>query len=155
MVKYLHISGSPSTYMTLLPIPSEFPDICGKFCFFLMGFHKNYSSRDPFPLTKYEQSSSRVIKLLLWSVQSDFVPSPKIPVYEYQNLGLYSTLLHLPPHRFHCVGGCWDRSQDNCDFGIGCPKRKSLTLYRDPKMRQTLQRISYLVPKCGPNHFLA
>jgi hypothetical protein len=21
---------------------------------------------------------------------------------------LYSTLLHLPPHRFHCVGGCWD-----------------------------------------------
>ncbi len=23
---------------------------------------------------------------------------------------LYSTLLHLPPLRFHCVGGCWDRS---------------------------------------------
>ena len=21
---------------------------------------------------------------------------------------LYSTLLHLPPLRFHCVGGCWD-----------------------------------------------
>jgi hypothetical protein len=20
----------------------------------------------------------------------------------------YSTLLHLPPLRFHCVGGCWD-----------------------------------------------
>jgi hypothetical protein len=34
---------------------------------------------------------------------------------------LYSTLLHLPPHRFHCVGGCWDRTQDSCDFGIGCP----------------------------------
>ncbi len=26
----------------------------------------------------------------------------------------YSTLLHLPPLRFHCVGGCWDRTQDNC-----------------------------------------
>ncbi len=23
-----------------------------------------------------------------------------------------STLLHLPPLRFHCVGGCWDRTQD-------------------------------------------
>ncbi len=32
---------------------------------------------------------------------------------------LYSTLLHLPPLRFHCVGGCWDRSQDCCDFGTG------------------------------------
>jgi hypothetical protein len=30
---------------------------------------------------------------------------------------LYSTLLHLPPLRFHCVGGCWDWPQwavDNC-----------------------------------------
>ncbi len=24
----------------------------------------------------------------------------------------YSTLLYLPPLRFHCVGGCWDRTQD-------------------------------------------
>jgi hypothetical protein len=32
----------------------------------------------------------------------------------------YSTLLHLPPPlRFHCVGGCWDRTQDCFDFGIG------------------------------------
>ncbi len=29
---------------------------------------------------------------------------------------LYSTLLHLPPLRFHSVGGC----QDICDFGIAC-----------------------------------
>jgi hypothetical protein len=26
----------------------------------------------------------------------------------------YSTLLHLLP-----LGGCWDRTQDNCDYGIG------------------------------------
>ncbi len=32
---------------------------------------------------------------------------------------LYSTLLHVPPLRFHCVGGCWDWTQDCCDFGIG------------------------------------
>jgi hypothetical protein len=24
---------------------------------------------------------------------------------------LYSTLLHLPPPRYHCVGGCWARTQ--------------------------------------------
>ncbi len=33
---------------------------------------------------------------------------------------LYSTLLHLPPLRFHGVGECWDRTQDSCDFGIDC-----------------------------------
>ncbi len=32
---------------------------------------------------------------------------------------LYSSLLHLPPLRFHYVGGCWDRNQDCCDFGTG------------------------------------
>jgi hypothetical protein len=30
----------------------------------------------------------------------------------------YSALLHLPPLRFHCVGGCRDRIQDSCDLGI-------------------------------------
>ncbi len=30
---------------------------------------------------------------------------------------LYSILLHLPPLRFHCVGGCWDRTQECCYFG--------------------------------------
>ncbi len=28
-----HIVGSPSSYVTLHPIQSEFPDILGKFCF--------------------------------------------------------------------------------------------------------------------------
>jgi hypothetical protein len=30
------------------------------------------------------------------------------------------TLLHLPPLRCRCVGGCWDRTQDSCIYGIGC-----------------------------------
>jgi hypothetical protein len=30
----------------------------------------------------------------------------------------YSTLLHLPPLRFHCVGGCWDPTQDCCDLAL-------------------------------------
>jgi hypothetical protein len=33
---------------------------------------------------------------------------------------IFSTLIHLPPLRFHCVGGCWDRTQDSCDYGIDC-----------------------------------
>jgi hypothetical protein len=30
----------------------------------------------------------------------------------------YSTLLHLPSLRFHCVEGCWDQTQDCCDFAL-------------------------------------
>ncbi len=30
----------------------------------------------------------------------------------------FYVLLHLPPLRFHCDGGCWDYTQDCCDFGI-------------------------------------
>jgi hypothetical protein len=30
----------------------------------------------------------------------------------------FSTLLHLPHLRFHCVEGCWDRTQDSCDYDI-------------------------------------
>jgi hypothetical protein len=33
---------------------------------------------------------------------------------------LYSALLHLPPLRFHCADGCWDRAQDRCNWCIGC-----------------------------------
>jgi hypothetical protein len=31
---------------------------------------------------------------------------------------LYSALLHLPPLRFHCADGCWDRTQDRCKWCI-------------------------------------
>jgi hypothetical protein len=50
----------------------------------------------------------------------------KIPVLNVKGVifGIFSfyerylTLLHLPPLRFHCVGGYWDRTQDCCGFGI-------------------------------------
>ncbi len=32
---------------------------------------------------------------------------------------LYSALLHLPPLRFHCADGCWDRTKDRCNWCIG------------------------------------
>jgi hypothetical protein len=39
---------------------------------------------------------------------------------------LYSTLFHLPALRFHCVGGCWDRTQDSCNYGIDWQTLKPL-----------------------------
>jgi hypothetical protein len=41
----------------------------------------------------------------------------------------YSTQLHLPPLRFHCVGGCWDRTQDCCDIGIDSHSTRSHLLF--------------------------
>jgi hypothetical protein len=32
----------------------------------------------------------------------------------------YSPLPHLPPLRFYCVEGYWDRTQDSCDYCIDC-----------------------------------
>jgi hypothetical protein len=32
---------------------------------------------------------------------------------------LYSALVHLLPLRFRCAGGCWDRTQDRCNWCIG------------------------------------
>ncbi len=40
---------------------------------------------------------------------------------------LYLTLLHLPPLRFHCADGCWDRTQDRCNWCIG--SRPLLTIF--------------------------
>ncbi len=39
---------------------------------------------------------------------------------------LFSTLFHLLPLRFRCVGGCRDWTQDCCDFGIGWTTRLDL-----------------------------
>ncbi len=39
-------------------------------------------------------------------------------IFLYSFYVRYSMLLHLPPLRFHWVGGCWDRAQDCCNFGI-------------------------------------
>jgi hypothetical protein len=44
---------------------------------------------------------------------------------------LYSTLLHLPPPRFHCVDGCWDRTQDCCKNCNASPSLYSVTIRLD------------------------
>jgi hypothetical protein len=51
---------------------------------------------------------------------------------------LYSAQLHLPPLRFHCVGGCWNWSQDCCDLSIGARRSKTYYGY-----------YVYSIPKCA------
>jgi hypothetical protein len=46
----------------------------------------------------------------------------------------YSTLPHLPPLRFHCVGGRWDRTQDSCDYVIGCQTLEPHSARSHPQM---------------------
>jgi hypothetical protein len=41
----------------------------------------------------------------------------------------YSTLLHLPPLRSHCVGKWWDRTQYCGDIGIDSHSARSLFFY--------------------------
>jgi hypothetical protein len=45
-----------------------------------------------------------------------------------------STLFHLPPLRFHCVGGWWDRAPDCCDFGIGGHRRSNHSARSHPQI---------------------
>jgi hypothetical protein len=68
--------------------------------------------------------------------------------YIYVNIQ-YSTLLHLPPLIFHCVGGCWDRFQDCCDFSI-CSHPHSAILSTLGKISSKLLKLSlpcYLLDK--------
>jgi hypothetical protein len=53
----------------------------------------------------------------------------------------YSTLLHLPPLRFHCVGGCWDWTQDCCDLSFSlnpCFLTNSLARVNNPYFRESV-----------------
>ncbi len=65
-----------------------------------------------------ETKEGECIFPISWSVQCNFIR--------------YSALLHLPPLRFHCADGCWDRTQDRCNLflqvlrAFGIPQRKHL-----------------------------
>ncbi len=50
---------------------------------------------------------------------------------------LYSTLLHLPPLRFHCADGCWDRTQDSCNWCIGSQTPTIARLSQLPLIKDT------------------
>ncbi len=60
--------------------------------------------------TKFQLKKNRIHHIFSrYSVLSIFKVGFLAIFYFYVR---YSTLLHLPPLRFHCVGGCWDRTQD-------------------------------------------
>jgi hypothetical protein len=54
-----------------------------------------------------------------YKVSQTSLKSLKDGIFYFSYCIRYSTLLHLAPLRFHRVGGCWDRSQDSCYYGIG------------------------------------
>ncbi len=75
----------------------------------------------------YKRKKNRSRRLLM-SVQKPVVEMVGPPPYFSADLSifflyfffvLYSTLLHLPPLRFHCADECWDRTQDRCNWCIG------------------------------------
>ncbi len=61
---------------------------------------------------------------------------------------LSSALFHLQPFRFHCAGGCWDRTQDSCDFIFllsSLPPPSSLLSYINPKLSQNIYTSLFVV----------
>ncbi len=97
----------------------------------LLIIKSNFTSLSPFTL-KYIDISIAFYILQLYNFYSSphfdhslTIPAvlKKTPIYNLENwkgdlLGLakvlFSTLVHLPPVRFQCVGGCWDWTQDFC-----------------------------------------
>jgi hypothetical protein len=60
---------------------------------------------------------------------------------------LYPTMLHLPPLRFHCVGGCWDRkTQDCCAFGIGSQTHSNHSAKSHQKIRVHCKKTLTIFP---------
>ncbi len=49
-----------------------------------------------------------------------------------------SIRLQLPPLRFHCVGGCWDRTQDNWRHWLSAPLTTRLDLIHLQRKLHTL-----------------
>jgi hypothetical protein len=49
----------------------------------------------------------------------------------------YSTLLHRPPLRFHCVGGCWDWTQNCGDMALTA-RRSNHSARSHPQIRKDL-----------------
>jgi hypothetical protein len=71
-------------------------------------------------------------------------------------------MLHLPPLRFHCVGGCWYRTQDSGDYtalavrrSIYLPSPANVTNSFQDKSGQGGYKIRPLRKKFGPFCWMA
>ncbi len=95
----------------------------------------------PHPHT-WSFKTSKVLKCEIFDRSDSRFLHHKVYVYflDFFFFIRYSTLLHLPPLRFHCVGGCWDRTQDCCNFGID-----SQTLCSNHSARSHVQNIKWKI----------
>ncbi len=86
--------------------PSEIVDKKSKYAYLFMYLFMLLVCR-----TTTEKLSQKLCGCRLTTIKGDF-----LGIFLFFNV-LHSTLLHLPPLRFHCADGCWDRSrtQDRCN----------------------------------------
>ncbi len=79
-------------------------------------------------ISKQKIVRKTLILIALWLLY-DFFIWKQCGIRNIKNRGIFfeffkmysvhnSTLLHPSTIRFECVGGCWDRTQDCCDYGI-------------------------------------
>ncbi len=96
-----------------------------------------------FPMVPLSCRSNLARRYLLmpFSLCSIYVPSMENSDIFCIFKVLNSTLMHLPPHRFHSVGSYWDRIQDCCDCGIG--QTDALAARLDFIHREQIEKILY------------
>ncbi len=84
-------------------------------------FYGSYRDRLKNKLNEYNKIPTQLKALLLIRFQQIRIRIQyfkKDPDPDFSFYVRYLTLLHLPPLRIRCLRGCWDRTQDCCDFGI-------------------------------------
>jgi hypothetical protein len=59
----------------------------------------------------------KLLLLLVYGGDAPFIQQSSVSNLVFFSV-LYSALFHLPPLRFHCADGCWDRTQDRCNWCI-------------------------------------
>ncbi len=67
------------------------------------------------PCKSCAQMSSIMYCIVLWFYTRQWGVQIRNIRFIFIFFVLYSSLLHLPPLRFHCADGCWDSTQDRCN----------------------------------------
>ncbi len=89
-------------------------------------------SKFPSPLKRQVQRG--IAGLSIWSVfdYKTEVLNCRVLFTIFGYFLCYSTVFHLPPLRFHCVGWCWDRTQDcwgSYQYSVSFSKRFQAVIY--------------------------
>jgi hypothetical protein len=66
---------------------------------------------------------------------------------------LYSTLLHLPPLRFHCDGGCWDRTRTVVTSALAVRSSNQSARSHSQKLRScsAVQKVTVQLTRVQPS----